>query len=60
MKLKPFVNISFCYACHNPVPRVGLSLRTGFGNLSASSPFYCPKCAAKRKQFEKKLASKGK
>lgn len=58
MKVKPFVNVSFCYACKCPVPRIGLFLRTSVGNASISSSFYCPKCAAKRKEFQQNLKNK--
>lgn len=51
MKLKPFVNINFCYKCGCPVPRVGISIKTGFGNVSTTNKFVCPKCKKKRKQL---------
>ena len=58
MNLKPFVNICFCYSCKSPVPRAGISMRTKAGNITMSTPFYCPKCAAKRRKFEEKLGKK--
>lgn len=48
MKIKPFVNINFCYKCGCPVPRAGISIRTGMGNVSMSTPFICPKCKNKK------------
>lgn len=50
MKIKPFVSINFCYKCGCPVPRVGLSVRTGMGNVSTTTPFICPKCKSKKKK----------
>ena len=50
MKIKPFVNINFCYKCGCPVPRAGISIRTNMGNVSTSTPFICPKCQAKKKK----------
>lgn len=50
MRLKPFVSINFCSKCHCPVPRAGVSLRTGSGNVTLSTPFICPKCKAKKKK----------
>lgn len=50
MKIKPFVSINFCYKCKCPVPRIGLSVRTQAGNVSATTPFVCPKCKKKRKR----------
>ena len=44
MKIKPFLSINFCYKCGCPVPRLGVSIRTGVGNISTSTPFICPKC----------------
>ena len=46
---KPFVSVNFCYKCKMPVPRVGITARTGAGNLALSSPFICPNCRRKRK-----------
>ena len=48
MKIKPFVNINFCYKCGCPVPRAGISIRTGKGNISASTPFLCVNCKNKK------------
>ena len=50
MKLKPFVNINFCYKCGCPVPRVGVSVKTQMGNVSTSTPFICLKCKSKKKR----------
>lgn len=50
MNIKPFVSINFCYKCGCPVPRAGLSVRTKAGNISASTPFICPKCKVKKKK----------
>lgn len=48
MKIKPFLNINFCYKCGRPVPRAGVSLKTGGGNVSFSTPFICFKCKIKK------------
>ncbi len=50
MRLKPFVSVNFCFKCGCPVPRAGLSLKTKNGNVSVSTPFICPKCAALKKK----------
>ena len=47
MKIKPFVNINFCYKCGCPVPRAGISIRTSKGNISVSTPFLCVNCKRK-------------
>jgi hypothetical protein len=49
-KLKPYASINFCYKCKRPVPRIGLSIRTGAGNISATTPFICPWCKAEKKK----------
>ena len=46
--IKPTASIVFCYKCNRPVPRIGLSIRTGAGNIHASRPFICPWCKAKK------------
>lgn len=50
MKVKPFININFCYKCGCPVPRAGLSIRTKAGTISTSIPFVCFKCKNKKKR----------
>ena len=48
--VKPFASINICNRCGCPVPRVGLSLRTNFGNVTTTTPFICPKCKKKKKR----------
>lgn len=50
MRIKPFTSINFCYKCGCPVPRVGISIKTGMGNISTTTPFICPKCKSKKKK----------
>ena len=50
MRIKPFINVNFCYKCGCPVTRIGVSVKTNVGNVSASTPFICPKCKAKIKK----------
>ena len=49
MRIKPFINVNFCYKCGCPVPRVCVSVQTNVGKVSASKPFICNKCKAKKK-----------
>lgn len=44
MYVKPFASINFCSKCGCPVPRLGVSVRTGAGNITTTTPFICPKC----------------
>lgn len=50
MNIKPFASVNFCYKCGCPVPKIGITLRTKAGNVSASTPFICPKCKSKQKK----------
>lgn len=50
MKIKPFVFINFCSKCGCPVPRAGLSVKGQAGRISATTPFICPKCKAKKRK----------
>ena len=50
MRIKPYASINFCYKCKRPVPRIGLSICTGTGNISATTPFICPWCKAEKKK----------
>ena len=54
MRIKPFINVNFCYKCGCPVPRAGISIRTKVGNISTSTPFICPKCKAKKNKNKKR------
>ena len=48
MRIKPFINVNFCYKCGCPVPRAGISIRTKVRNISTSTLFICPKCKKKK------------